>query len=90
LVASEREFQDEVWKKVEERTRLYTWRQGSAEPLTRVCISAVTLIPLIPLIFNTLSTNYIIFRTIIFVFNVRCNLGYLCILSICVVYSYRY
>jgi hypothetical protein len=42
LVASELEFQDEVWKKVEERTRLYTRRQGSAEPLTRVCNSAVT------------------------------------------------
>ena len=45
LVASEREFQDKDWKKVEERTRLYTWRQGSAsaEPLTRVYNSAVTL-----------------------------------------------
>ena len=43
LVASELEFQDEDWKKVEERTRLYTWRQGSAEPLTRVCNSAVTM-----------------------------------------------
>jgi hypothetical protein len=29
LVASELDFQDEVWKKIEERTRLYTWRQGS-------------------------------------------------------------
>jgi len=45
LVASEREFQDEDWKKVEERTRLYTWAKAlSEEPLTRVCISAVTKI----------------------------------------------
>jgi len=43
LVASEREFQDEDWKKVEERTRLYTWAKAlSEEPLTRVCNSAVT------------------------------------------------
>jgi hypothetical protein len=45
LVASEREFQDEDWKKVEERTRLYTWAKAlSEEPLTRVCNSAVTLV----------------------------------------------
>jgi hypothetical protein len=44
LVASEREFQDEDWKKVEERTRLYTWAKAlSEEPLTRVCNSAVTV-----------------------------------------------
>jgi len=46
LVASKREFQDEVWEKVEERTRLYTWRQGLAKPLTRVCNSAVTRVKL--------------------------------------------
>jgi len=46
LVASELEFQDEDWKKVEERTRLYTWAKApSEEPLTRVCNSAVTLPP---------------------------------------------
>jgi len=43
LVASEREFQDEDWKKVEERTCLYTWAKAlSEEPLTKICNSAVT------------------------------------------------
>jgi hypothetical protein len=42
LIASELEFQDEDWKKVEERTRLYTWAKALSEPLTRVCNSAVT------------------------------------------------
>ena len=37
------EFQDMDWKKVEERTRLYTRAKSPSEPLTRVCNSAVTV-----------------------------------------------
>jgi hypothetical protein len=45
---------------------------------------------LILLIFNTLPADYIILRTIVFVFDVRYALEYLRILSICVAYGCAY
>ena len=42
------------------------------------------------LIFDTLSTDYIILRTIVFMFNVRYALVYLRILSICLAYNCIY
>ena len=50
----------------------------------------LTLALLILLIFNTLSADCIILRTIVFVFDIRCALEYLRILSICVAYGCVY
>jgi len=60
------------------------------KPLLYIILT-LTLLALPTLfIFDTLSTDYIILRTIVFVFNVRYALVYLCILSICLAYNCAY
>jgi len=60
------------------------------KPLLYTILALALLVLLILLIFNIFSADYIILRTIVFVFNVRYALEYLYILSICVVYGCLY
>ena len=77
-----------VWSRIESylRETHMKWKPLLYTPPT---LNLLILL-LILLIFNTFSTNYIIFRAIVFVSDIRCDLGYLRILSICVAYGHRY
>jgi hypothetical protein len=54
---------------------------------TILILILLILLLLILLVFKTLSADYIILRTVVFIFDIGYALGHLRILSICVVYG---